>query len=112
MLFRSAEKKQPESVTTSSVKSVALNPFSAISKRLHDAKEKQVIDEQLKEVEKEQSDTRCEEIPYYDRSLVFTERYECKDLAAYSILKRRNKFYFGVTRLLRIRDFMLNIVSG
>lgn len=93
-----AEKKQPESVTTSSVKSVALNPFSAISKRLHDAKEKQVIDEQLKEVEKEQSDTRCEEIPYYDRSLVFTERYECKDIPAYSILKRRNNFYFGFTR--------------
>lgn len=97
-LVKAAEQKHSEAVISSPAKSVALNPFSAISKRLHDAKEKQVIDEQLKEVEKEQSDTRCEEIPFYDRSLAFTERFECKDIPAYSILKRRNNFYFGLTR--------------
>ena len=98
VLVKAAEKKHPEPTTASPAKSVALNPFSAISKRFHDAKEKQEIDEQLKEVEKEQSDTRCEEIPFYDRSLAFTERFECKDIPTYSILKRRNNFYFGLTR--------------
>lgn len=95
---KSVEKKSSEHSSTSSSKTSKVNPFSAISKRLHDAKEKQVIDEQLKEVEKEQSDTRCKEIPFYDRSLAFTERFECKDIPAYSILKRRNNFYFGLTR--------------
>ncbi|MSS64316.1 hypothetical protein [Velocimicrobium porci] len=93
-----SEKKQPKESVNNSHKLTRSNPLSVITKKIHDAKDKQIIDEQLKEVEKEQSETRCEEIPFYDRSLTFTERFECKDIPAYSILKRRNNYYFGLTR--------------
>lgn len=74
------------------------NPLSIFTKKFQDAKDKKIIDERLKEVEKEQSLTSCEEIPFYEKSLVFTERFECKDIPAYCIMKRKNNFYFGLTR--------------
>jgi len=74
------------------------NPLSIFTKKFQDAKDKKIIDERLKEVEKEQSLTSCEEIPFYERSLIFTERFECKDIPAYCIMKRKNNFYFGLSR--------------
>ena len=91
------EKEKPEETSVSAAKSSMVNPFRVISKRIQKTREKQVIDEQLKEVEKEQSETRCGEIPFYDKSLTFTEDFVCKDIPAYSILKRRNNYYFGLT---------------
>lgn len=90
--------KEKEKEAPVSVKQERKNPLEAFTKRFQDAKEKKVIDEQLKQVEKEESLTSCGEIPFYERSLVFTEKYECKDIPAYCIFKRKNNFYFGLTR--------------
>ncbi len=74
------------------------NVISSISKKLEKSQEKKYVDEQLKNVEKEQSETKCVEIPFYDKSLTFTERIECKDIPAYVLLKRKNNIYFGMKR--------------
>ena len=61
-------------------------------------KEKKRIEEKLKEVEKTSSETRCREIPYYASSLTFTEVFPCKDIPAYSLMKRKNNVYFGMSK--------------
>ena len=61
-------------------------------------KEKKELDERLKNEEKKQSKTFCEEIVYYDKSLVFTECKICKDIPAYSLMKRKNNVYFGMSK--------------
>ena len=74
------------------------NVISSISKKMEKSQEKKYVDEQLKNVEKEQSETKCVEIPFYDKSLTFTDRIECKDIPAYVLLKRKNNIYFGMKR--------------
>lgn len=64
----------------------------------HSLKEKKRIEEKLKEVEKTSSETRCREIPYYASSLTFTEVFPCKDIPAYSLMKRKNNVYFGMSK--------------
>ncbi|MDO5292760.1 MAG: hypothetical protein Q4F05_08420 [bacterium] len=66
-----------------------------IVKRITKAREKRIVDERLINVQKEQSKTKCVEIPFYDKSLTFTEMIPCKDMPEYSLLKRRNNIYFG-----------------
>lgn len=92
---KAIEKKQTE---PHAIKQDRKSPFDSITKHFHEAKEKKAIDVQLKEVEKEQSFTSCAEIPFYEKSLVFTEKFECKDIPAYCILKSKNNFYFGLNR--------------
>lgn len=92
---KAKEEKQTEPLA---IKQERKRPFDSITKHFHEAKEKKAIDVQLKEVEKEQSFTSCAEIPFYEKSLVFTEKFECKDIPAYCILKRKNNFYFGLNR--------------
>ena len=72
--------------------------ISSISKKMEKSQEKKYVDEQLKNVEKNQSETKCVEIPFYDKSLMFTDRIECKDIPAYVLLKRKNNIYFGMKR--------------
>ena len=69
-----------------------------ITKVVEDRKEKQVIDEFLREEEKKTSDTLCVEIPFYDDTLTFTEMLPCKDMSAYCLLKRKDNVYFGLCR--------------
>ena len=69
-----------------------------ITKVVEDRKEKQVIDEFLREEEKKTSDTLCVEIPFYDDALTFTEMLPCKDMSAYCLLKRKDNVYFGLCR--------------
>ena len=69
-----------------------------ITKAIETRKEKQVIDEFLREEEKKTADTLCVEIPFYDDSLAFTEMLPCKDMKAYCLLKRRDNVYFGLCR--------------
>lgn len=69
-----------------------------ISKAIEAKKEKQVIDEFLREEEKKTADTLCVEIPFYDETLVFTEMLPCKDMRAYCLLKRKDNVYFGLCR--------------
>ncbi len=69
-----------------------------ITKAVEERKEKQVIDEFLREEEKKTSDTLCVEIPFYDDTLTFTEMLPCKDMSAYCLLKRKDNVYFGLCR--------------
>lgn len=69
-----------------------------ITKAIETRKEKQAIDEFLREEEKKTADTLCVEIPFYDDSLTFTEMLPCKDMKAYCLLKRKNNVYFGFCR--------------
>lgn len=69
-----------------------------ITKAVEERKEKQVIDEFLREEEKKTSDTLCVEIPFYDDALTFTEMLPCKDMSAYCLLKRKDNVYFGLCR--------------
>lgn len=81
-------------------KSVSPRPsvLGKIQKHILDAREKRKMDERLKEVEKSSAETRCKEIPFYEKSLVYTDQFPCKDIPAYSILKRKNNIYFGLTQ--------------
>ena len=67
-----------------------------VSKVLSAKKERMAVEERLRDEEKKRADTMCEEIPFYDSVLVFTEQLPCKDIGAYCILKRKNNVYFGL----------------
>lgn len=69
-----------------------------VSKVLSAKKERLAVEERLRDEEKKRADTMCEEIPFYDSVLVFTEQLPCKDIGAYCILKRKNNVYFGLKK--------------
>ncbi|MDD3416573.1 MAG: hypothetical protein PHY47_21705 [Lachnospiraceae bacterium] len=91
-------KEQSTKPERKSRKSGLSNVISSISKKMEKSQEKKYVDEQLKNVEKDQSETKCVEIPFYDKSLTFTDKIECKDIPAYVLLKRKNNIYFGMRR--------------
>ena len=72
--------------------------FERLEKKVNARKEKKQINEFLKNEEKKQAKTCCEEIPYYDRNLAFTESKVCKDIPAYTLLKKKNNVYFGLSK--------------
>lgn len=51
----------------------------------------------LKKEEARQADSRCEEIPFYEKILKYTERHICKDIPEFSIFLKRGNVYFGKT---------------
>ena len=61
-------------------------------------KNQREVEERLKEEEKKNARTMCVEIPFYDKSLSYTECYVCKDIPTYSILKRKNNVFFGMSK--------------
>ena len=69
-----------------------------VSKALSVKKERQEVEERLRDEEKKNADTLCAEIPFYDSVLVFTEMLPCKDIGAYCILKRKDNVYFGLRK--------------
>ena len=69
-----------------------------VSKVLSAKKERQEVEERLRDEEKKNADTLCVEIPFYDSVLVFTEMLPCKDIGAYCILKRKDNVYFGLRK--------------
>ena len=69
-----------------------------VSKVLSAKKERQEVEERLRDEEKKNADTLCAEIPFYDSVLVFTEMLPCKDIGAYCILKRKDNVYFGLRK--------------
>lgn len=69
-----------------------------VSKVLSAKKERQELEERLRDEEKKNADTLCVEIPFYDAVLVFTEMLPCKDISAYCILKRKDNVYFGLRK--------------
>ena len=52
----------------------------------------------LKEEEAKQADSKCEEIPYYDTALKYTESHVCKDIPEFSVFLRKGNVYFGLTK--------------
>ena len=54
------------------------------------------VEQRLKDEEKKNARTMCVEIPFYDKSLSYTEHYVCKDIPTYCILKRKNNVFFGL----------------
>lgn len=62
------------------------------------SRDKREVVEKLRMEEKNQSMTKCVEIPFYDKSLAFTEVQSCKDIPEYVILKRRNNIFFGLSK--------------
>ena len=63
-----------------------------VSKVLSAKKERQEVEERLRDEEKKNADT------FYDSVLVFTEMLPCKDIGAYCILKRKDNVYFGLRK--------------
>ena len=51
-----------------------------------------------KREEGKMADSRCEEIPFYDGALKYTESHVCKDIPEFSIFLRKGNVYFGYTR--------------
>ena len=91
------EVKQPEEMHEKSTLSKE-SAFDYIARVFHAKKDRQELDERLKTEEKKKSRTYCEEIPFYDKSIVLTECYACKDIPTYSLMKRKNNVYFGLSK--------------
>lgn len=72
-----------------------------IQKFISSGREKREMEERLKDVEKEDAETGCKEIPFYDKTLYATEVMPCKNLGCYSLLKRKDNVYFGLTKNLK-----------
>lgn len=72
-----------------------------VSNFLGERRNKQEIENRLKDAEKESSDTKCLEIPFYDKALVATEVLSCKDFSCFVLLKRKENVYFGMTKNLK-----------
>lgn len=82
-------------------KAIIPNVVRSITQSILKAKEKDAINMRMKMEEQKQSVTKCVEIPFYDKSLTFTEKIPCKDILSYTLLKRKNSIYFGVTKNIR-----------
>ena len=78
--------------------SIFLEMTERVSKAFAAKKERLEIEDRLREEEKKRADTLCVEIPFYDASLIYTERLPCKDIGAYCILKRKDNVYFGLKK--------------
>ena len=65
---------------------------------LQGKRQQKETEDKLRIEEKKKSSTRCVEIPFYDKSLAFTESKVCKDIPAFSIMKRKNNVYFGLSK--------------
>ena len=72
-----------------------------IQKFISSGREKREMEERLKDVEKEDAETGCKEIPFYDKTLYATEVMPCKDFGCYSLLKRKDNVYFVLTKNLK-----------
>ena len=76
--------------------------FSEIVEKLagsfENIRHKREVKSFLKEEEGKLADSRCEEIPFYDGALKYTESHVCKDIPEFSIFLRKGNVYFGYTR--------------
>lgn len=82
--------------------------FRQIEVLFHKRKYERDVEERLRGAEKKTATTMCEEIPYYEKRLAFTECLPCKDMSAYCILKKKNNVYFGL-RAHVSKDFYENL---
>ena len=77
--------------------------FSEIVEKLagsfENIRHKREVKSFLKEEEGKMADSRCEEIPFYDVALKYTESHVCKDIPEFSIFLRKGNVYFGYTSI-------------
>lgn len=59
------------------------------------------IERKLKGEEIKKSLTLCEEVASYEKTLAFSESMLCKDIPAYSLMKRKNQYFFGLTKNIK-----------
>lgn len=59
------------------------------------------IERQLKGEETKKSLTLCDEVVYYEKTLAFSESMLCKDIPAYSLMKRKKQYFFGLTKNIK-----------
>ncbi len=69
-----------------------------ISDFVEDIRHKKEVRSFLKEEEAKRADSKCEEIPYYDGVLKYTETHVCKDIPEFSVFLRKGNVYFGMTK--------------
>ena len=62
-----------------------------------EVQKKNQVTQELKEEEARYASSRCREIPFYDSTLNYSDKYICKDVPAFSLYKRRESIYFGKT---------------
>ena len=78
------------------------NVFSEIVEKLagffESIRHKREVKSLLKEEESKLADSRCEEIPFYDGALKYTESHVCKDIPEFSIFLRKGNVYYRYTR--------------
>ncbi len=67
-------------------------------KLIEEKDHKKDVADRLRVEECKKSKTRCVELPFYDGSLSFTESFVCKDIPEYTLFKRKNDVYFGLTK--------------
>ncbi len=87
------KEKKKEQVSDSSVKKFIDKICGYISDHLWNKRN----EEGLKDIEKEKSQTKLLEVPFYDTRLLYSEKMLCKDIPEFSILKRKNNVYFGLS---------------
>lgn len=93
------DEKKPKKESVEATPKVTVS--DCIHKFISSGRERREIDDHLKDVEKEDSATKCKEIPYYERSLTPTEVLICKDFECYSLLKKKENVYFGLSKNLK-----------
>lgn len=71
--------------------------FLKVLKLVKDLKGRKEVGIKLKEEEAKHSDSRCEEIPFYDKTLRFDESVVCKDIPEFSVFLRKENVFFGLT---------------
>ena len=88
-----AEKKSNESSAKSLFSGLA-GKMSGVFEKKKNVKE---TENRLRKEEADHAKTVCAEIPFYDSVLTFDNSEVCKDIPYYSLLRRKNTIYFGIT---------------
>lgn len=95
------EEMVQEKVSKKPVKTRIVHEMVSKVREIFSARESQKeINEKLRIEEKNNAKTKCVEIPFYDKSLAVTESFICKDIPAYSLFKKKNNIYFGLSKNL------------
>lgn len=92
------EEVQKEKIKSEKTSKESNGVFTKVNHMIQTRQDKKVIEDKLKSEEKKKSQTQCVEIPFYDKSLVITETYDCKDIPSYVLVKRKNNIFFGLKK--------------
>jgi len=101
LLFKENEEKKVETMQPS-VKErqpeKRKSPITFATDMISALKNQKEVEVRLKDEEKKSARTMCIEIPFYDKSLSYTESFVCKDVPAFSIYKRKSNVFFGLSK--------------